>query len=102
MVKIKILRVERPEHERYVNGIYEAFRMGFGAHVEYCAHVDKDILLPVRVENCELITGETNTKILLVKDGSINMDGLEEWCINHDIKLIVYKDDSCRPEFLYY
>lgn len=39
-------------------------------------------------------------KILLVEDGSVDIDNLEEWCNENDIKLIVYRSGANKPEWL--
>lgn len=41
-------------------------------------------------------------KILLVEDGSIDIDGLEQFIYEHDlkIKIVVYRQGSVPPRFL--
>lgn len=111
MVKIKVNKVNYPERdEKYIGGIYEAFVMELGdGQIEYCTHVDKDRLIPINPENCEVIEEDVPTKtvgssnkILLVEDGSVDTDDLEEWCDERGIKLVVYRNGGTKPEFLEY
>lgn len=39
-------------------------------------------------------------RILMVEDGSVDVDDLEEWCEQNNIKLIVYKKGSVLPFWL--
>lgn len=39
-------------------------------------------------------------KILLVEDGSVDIDNLEEWCNNQNIKLVVYRSGANKPEII--
>ena len=119
MVKIKITKAEYPNETGYVGGIYEAFVMDYGCGIEYAAHVDKDKMMIIRAENCEVVVDETeeaaqsnqdiketkNTttpKILLVEDGSVDTDDLEEWAKDNDnnIKIVIYRKGANKPEFL--
>ena len=110
MVKIKITKAEYPDETGYVGGIYDAFVMDYGVNVEFAAHVDKDKILAVRPENCEVLeeapesTGKSmivpTGQILLVEDGSVDTDELAEWCADNGIKLIVYRPGANKPEFL--
>lgn len=40
------------------------------------------------------------TRILMVEDGSVDVDDLKEWCEQNNIKLIVYKKGSVLPFWL--
>lgn len=39
-------------------------------------------------------------KVLLVEDGSVDIDDLEEWCDNQNFKLIVYRSGANKPEII--
>lgn len=106
MVIIKIHGVNIPEEEKYIGGIYEAFKMEReDGRIEYCTKVDKDRLIPIWPGDCEIIeevpmTMDKTNKVLLVEDGSVDIDDLDEWCSNHSIKLVVYRNGANKPEFL--
>ena len=115
MVKIKINKVKWPDEEKYIGGIYEAFKLKFSdGHFDYATHVDEDRIIGVKPENCEVISDETKAsvvgettqsqqnKILLVEDGSVDIDNLEVWCEDQGIKLIVYRNGANKPEFMEY
>lgn len=50
----------------------------------------------------KLFTKQQEYKILLVEDGSINVDELEQFICEHDlkIKIVVYRAGSIPPCFL--
>lgn len=115
MVKIKINKVEYPEEEKYIGGVYEAFKIKLpDGRYDYVTYVEEDRLIGVKPENCEIISDETTSsvvlettqsqqnKILLVEDGSVDIDDLEEWCEEQGIKLVVYRNGGNKPEFLNY
>ena len=111
-LKVKIITAEDYWQEPYVGGIYEAFRMEYYDGINYCVHVANDMLPGFKPEQVEVIeeeiltteeqTSEPTRKILLVEDGSVNEDDLEEWCKQNGIKLIVYRQGANKPEFLTY
>lgn len=39
-------------------------------------------------------------RILMVEDGSVDVDNLEEWCEENNIKLIVYRSGANPPAWL--
>lgn len=39
-------------------------------------------------------------RVLMVEDGSVDIDGVEEWCEEQNIKLIVYRQGANKPEWL--
>ena len=117
MVKIKITEAEYPNEEEYVGGIYEAFKISCGdGLVHYAAYVSDEMILWVLEKNCEVIESEKTQavevnehqpsaptpQILMVEDGSVDIDDLEEWCADNSIKLIVYRQGANKPEFLKY
>ena len=109
MVKVKIIK-DNPDNDfgKYIGNVYEAFidnRFGEGYCVdfldkiwfvskEYCEEVPnnnqtKNIATPNEKTNCD--------KILLVEDGSVDVDDIAE---NLGIKCIVYRQGSNKPEWL--
>ena len=106
MVKIKITKVLYPDEEQYVGGTYEALEMNYSGKVEYATRVREDLLIPVKAENCVVIedykTPEKpiDEKILLVQDGSVDIDALEEWSEGRGIHVVVYRNGANKPEFL--
>lgn len=114
-IKVKINKVEWPEEEQYLGHTCEAFEMIFsdGRH-EYATHVDADRIIGIKPENCDVIsaveegrlaaieeqTVEPTKKILLVEDGSVDVDELDAWCDQNGIKMIVYRQGANKPEFL--
>lgn len=53
-------------------------------------------------DNNNNIIKSSQQKILLVEDGSVDIDDLEDWCGRQNIKLIVYRNGASKPEFLEY
>ena len=116
MVKIKVTRVEWSDEEKYIGNVYEAFEMKHpDGHIDYAAHVDQNLIVCFSPKNCEVIEEKTQavevnehkpfaptSQILMVEDGSVDVDDLEEWCDNNDIKLIIYRQGANKPEFLKY
>ena len=111
MVKIKLLKAAWPEEEQYVGGVYDAFKMNYDGKIDYATKVSENMLIPVRPENCEVIdevesatpeAKSTNVtdRILMVEDGSVDMDGLEEYCEDKGIYVLVYRQGANKPEFL--
>ena len=108
MVKVKIIK-NNPQNElyKYVGNIYEAF---IDNHFEegYCVNLLDNILF-VPKEHCEEINEGVeqnekyeyiaipNEKILLVEDGSVDVDYIEE---DLGIKCIVYRAGANKPEWL--
>ena len=101
--------------------IYEAFELG---NEKCCDEFYKRYFVlnigagiyQARPEEVEIIEEESTTeiiedgkvqkmlnvkhKILLVEDGSVDIDDLEEWCAEQNIKLIVYRNGANKPEWL--
>ena len=120
MVKIKITKTDYEYEKVYVGNVYEAFKMTHpDGSYDYAAHVDKDFIIQVLPENCEVVEGmtlasvkentlasmeektlESNKKILLVEDGSVDIEELDAWCDQNVIKLVVYRQGSNEPKFL--
>lgn len=111
-LKVKVLKTNLGCEEWCVGNIYEAFKMVHPDRTDYAVHVRKDLILDVDPENVEVIentsvaiqekTVPSTNKILLVEDGSVDVDDLEEWCANNGIKLVVYRQGANKPEFLEY
>lgn len=109
MVKVKIIK-NNPSNEfgEYINNVYEAFidnHFGEGYCVDF---LDKIIYVPK--EYCKEVPDNNQTtniatpnektncdKILLVEDGSVDVDYIVE---ELGIKCIVYRQGSNKPEFL--
>lgn len=103
MVKVKIIKSQNQYDERYVGGVYEALKMlDFDNSYYYIVKVSDELAIQTShdyVEEIEEITKPTN-RILMVEDGSVDVDELAEWCEEQGIKLIVYRQGSNKPEFL--
>lgn len=109
MVKVKIIKDNAQNHySEYVNDgfIYEAF-IDYENNM-YCVNFYKEIMFVDRdcVEEIEeLAANEVNNeipkhkydKILLVEDGSVDVDAIEE---NLGIKCIVYRQGAKKPKLL--
>ena len=111
MVKIRITRAKWSDEEQYVGGVYEAFEMRHSdGRIDYCTKVTDEFVLCVLPENCEVLeeapeaTGKSMNiptgQILMVEDGSVDVDELDEWCSDNGIKLIIYRQGANKPEFL--
>lgn len=111
MVKVKIIKnpnVDRKEGDKYVGNIYEAFRdnrfeEGYCVNLlddiwfipkECCEEVNEDFKVVSQSENS---SKPKHDKILLVEDGSVDVDYIAE---NFDIKCIVYRQGANKPEWL--
>ena len=103
MVKVKIIEkpyVDRNDGDKYVGNIYEAFidnRFEEG----YCVNLLDDIWF-IPKKYCEEIIEDIQQKanydkVLLVEDGSVDVDYIEE---NLGIKCIVYRQGANKPEWL--
>ena len=114
MVKVKILKVDNESENKYFGGIYEAFKMEYDTYTDYAVKLDKNILMGFRPEQVEEVVEESTQgateysteekslvkKILLVEDGSVDVDDLEEQLGYQGIKVVVYRQNSNKPEFL--
>ena len=113
MVKIKILRnantTKAPWLSPYIESITEAFkRVWFDidgvSRAEYTFQACDGCLVCVNGEDCEEIEEPEKeaptSQILMVEDGSVDVDDLAEWCADNSIKLIVYRQGANKPEFL--
>ena len=84
--------------------------MKFPDRDDYCVHVADDRLegfkpelveeLGVEMVGIEAQTAEPTKKVLLVEDGSVDVDELDAWCDQNGIKFIVYRQGANKPEFL--
>lgn len=117
MVKVKIINTEWEDLKRYVGNTYDAVKLEFDdGRVDYHVQVKKDMMAMFSQFDVEEIQDEpeasvsehkTETvkptnKILLVEDGSTDTDDLRQWCTTQNIKLIVYRSGSPKPEFMKY
>lgn len=113
MVKVKIIK-NNPSNEfgEYIDNVYEAFidnHFGEGYCVdfldkiiyvpkEYCEEVNGSVNQNEKYENIATPNKKTNCgKILLVEDGSVDVDYIEE---DLGIKCIVYRQGANKPEWL--
>lgn len=74
------------------------------AIVEDCESPDiEDYEYVVRLEDAINIVKRANYRILLVEDGSVDVDELKQFIEEHDlpIKVILYRAGSNPPRFLY-
>lgn len=100
MVKVKIIEnpyVDREDSDKYVGNIYEAFidnRFEEG----YCVNLLDDIWF-IPKKYCEEINEciEQDDKILLVEDGSVDIDHIEN---ELGIKCIVYRQGANKLQWL--
>ena len=111
MVKVKIIEnpyIDRKDADKYVGNIYEAFidnrfEEGYCVNLldniwfipkKYCEEVNEDFKVVSQPENS---SKPKYDKILLVEDGSVDVDYIAE---NLDIKCIVYRQGANKPEWL--
>lgn len=77
-----------------------ALDMGDGIYyVDECQVEVLSVEPTEEVKENEIIPNKQQ-KILLVEDGSVDIDNLEEWCNEQNIKLIVYRNGANKPEWL--
>ena len=125
MVRVKIIKLPEyiSEDDKYVKlgQIYEAFELGdedcgddFYKHF-YGLNIGVGVF-QISPENVEIIEEEPTveviadervqkvlngkTRILMVEDGSVDVDALDEWCEQNNIKLIVYRNGANPPAWL--
>ena len=87
------------------------------AHKEQCEIIEEEPRLIISTEENEnhseilkrlnkegFVTASSNVaikeKILIVEDGSVDINDLEEWCNENNIKLIVYRNGANPPAWL--
>lgn len=105
MVKVKIIKAKYEHEEKYVGGIYEAFvmRQYDGNISNYAAKVSDYEIYALTPDQCEVVEekpeNNQSLKVLLVEDGSVDEDDIGEWCAENNIKMIVYRNGSTKPEF---
>ena len=107
MVKVKIIKDDEiSNYKEYIGNTYEAF-MDNNAYTEgYCVNILGKMMF-VPKEYCEEINegigqiGQNEKvkydKVLLVEDGSVDVDYIEE---DLGIKCIVYRQGANKPEWL--
>ena len=120
MVRVKLIKypVKNPDPKDplKVGGVYEAFETKWGKEQRYALNVNNEFMYFAPKEECEIIEEEPTTeviadgkvqnilngkpRILMVEDGSVDVDDLEEWCEQNNIKLIVYRNGANKPEWL--
>ena len=100
MVKVKIIKDNtNNDIGKYIGNVYEAFIDNNSFEKGYCVNfLDKVWFVPK--ECCEEVDKNEKTncdKILLVEDGSVDVDYIVE---ELGIKCIIYRQGSNKPEFL--
>ena len=120
MVKFKLIKhpVENPDPQDplQVGEIYEGFETKWGEEQRYALNVNGEFVYFASKEECEIVEEEPTveditdgkvqkvlngkTRILMVEDGSVDVDALEEWCEENNIKLIVYRNGATPPAWL--
>lgn len=100
MVKVKIIEnpyVDREGSDKYVGNIYEAF-IDNQFEEGYCVNLLDNIWF-IPKKYCEEINEciEQDDKILLVEDGSVDIDHIEN---ELGIKCIVYRQGANKPQWL--
>lgn len=125
MVRVKIIKLPEgiSEDDEYIKlgQVYEAFELrdekcwdDFYKHF-YALNIGVGIF-HISPENVEIIEEEPTVeviadekvqkvlngkpRILMVEDGSVDVDALEEWCEENNIKLIVYRNGATPPAWL--
>ena len=120
MVRVKLIKHPEenpnPQDPLKVGEIYEAFESKWGREQRYALNVNGEFVYFAPKEDCEIVEEEPTvevivdgqvkkvlngkTRILIVEDGSVDVDSLEEWCEQNNIKLIVYRNGANKPEWL--
>ena len=102
MVRVKIIKDNAYEfYKNYVNDgkVYEALEYNDG--IGYYIQFSKTNVSFVEAECVEVVEdcskSKPKHKILLVEDGSVDVDYIAE---NFDIKCIVYRQGANKPEWL--
>ena len=114
MVKVKIIKDDRiSSYKEYIGNTYEAFidnnsytegycvnfldRISF-VEKEFCEEINEGVEQNEKYEYIALPNEKINCeKILLVEDGSVDVDYIAE---DLGIKCIVYKQGANKPEWL--
>ena len=122
MVKIKILKAAYEDEEPFVGKVVDALKTRDTTYTDkdyfyYHINIGEAYLRIIAPDNCEEIVEEPTeeitecsvkktksvpNRILLVEKHSLetDIDDLDKWCTANDIKLIVYKANSTKPQFL--
>ena len=113
MIKVKLLTATSECEEEFVGGVYEAFIMTYdNGETNYYTQVKRDMIYIFAPEQCEVIeevasqvpeeksTDAMTNRVLMVEDGSVDIDALEEYCEDKGIYVLVYRQGSNKPEFL--
>lgn len=120
MVRVKLIKhpAENPDPQDplQVGEIYEAFETKWYEEQRYALNVNGENIYFAPKEYIEIIEEEPTVeviaeekvqkvlngkpRILMVEDGSVDVDALEEWCEENNIKLIVYRNGSTPPAWL--
>lgn len=105
MVKVKIIKDDDiGSFKEYIGSIYDAFIDNYSGTEGYCVNFLGRILF-VKKEYCEEVNEdfkvvsqpEKSDKILLVEDGSVDVDYIED---KLGIKCIIYRQGANKPEWL--
>ena len=125
MVRVKVIKLPKcvTEDDKYIKlgQVYEAFELRdeksesdfykhffvlnigwgiFNIEPENVEVIEDDANEKVGDNNNNIVKSYSQQKILLVEDGSVDIDNLEEWCTEQNIKLIVYRSGANKPEWL--
>ena len=120
MVRVKLIKhpAENPDPNDplKVDEIYEGFECKWDSEKRYALNVNGEFVYFAPKEWCEIVEEEPTvevvvdgqvqkvlngkTRILMVEDGSVDVDALEEWCEQNNIKLIVYRNGANPPAWL--
>lgn len=122
MVRVKIIKLPNGMKEDEwikIGKVYEAFELrdekckddyykhffalNLGICIFHIAPENVEVIedyVNKKVGDNNVIIKSSQQKILLVEDGSVDIDDLEDWCGRQDIKLIVYRNGANKPEWL--
>ena len=116
MVKVKILNTDEGLPDHSVGKTFDALKFTDGdGYIRYYIKIDggypymaftscEEVVEEPTQEVTECSTKETtktnNNKILLVEDGSVDVDDLEEWFGDKGVKVVVYRQGANKPEFI--
>lgn len=121
MVRVKLIKHPEenpnPNDPLKIGEIYEGFEVKWsGDEQRYCLNVNGEFAYFASKEECEIVEEEPTVeviadncvqkvlngkqRILTVEDGSVDVDDLDEWCNNNNIKLIVYRNGANPPAWL--
>ena len=119
---VRIMLIKHPEENPdpqdplQVGEIYEAFETMWYEERRYALNINGENIYFAPKEYIEIVEEEPTVeviadekvqkvlngkiRILMVEDGSVDVDDLEEWCEQNNIKLIVYRNGATPPAWL--